>query len=88
MAKPPAPSAVLTIRVPRAIDRQLAREARRRRMTRSEIAREILVASFASPSAEDPAAEAKRQSLLASTQAAEAEALRFIMDAADLRGWK
>jgi hypothetical protein len=37
---------------------------------------------------EDPSAEARRQSRLASRQASEKEALAFIADTADLCGWE
>ena len=39
MARATSDSAVLTIRVPAALEKRLAREARRRRLTRSEVAR-------------------------------------------------
>ena len=57
-------------------------------MTRSELAREILEAGLGHRALADPRAEARRQSRRASAQAVEAEALRFIVEAADLRGWK
>ena len=88
MPKSSSSSAVLTIRVPREIDRRLAREAKRQRRTRSEVARTILEAGLAGGVENDPRVEARRQSELASTQPSEDEALRFITDAADLRGWK
>ena len=81
-------STVLTIRVPRALDHRLAREARKRRRTRSETARALLESALAGAPDEDPAEEARRQSRLASRQASEREALTFIADAADLRGWE
>jgi len=37
---------------------------------------------------DDPAAEARRQSRLASRRASEKDALQFLGDAADLRGWE
>jgi hypothetical protein len=37
---------------------------------------------------DDPAVEARRQSRLASRRSSEKEVLAFIVDAADLRGWK
>ena len=88
MPKSSSSSAVLTIRVPREIDRRLAREAKRQRRTRSEVARTILEAGLSGGVENDPRVEARRQSELASTQPSEDEALRFITDAADLRGWK
>jgi len=61
-------TSVLTIRVPRSLDRRLTAAARRSRCTRSEAAR--------------------RQSLLASRQDADADTLAFIQSVADVRGWK
>lgn len=81
-------STVLTIRVPRSLDHRLAREARKRRRTRSETARALLESALAGAPDEDPAEEARRQSRLASRQASEKESLAFIADAADLRGWE
>lgn len=78
---------VLTIRVPRSVARRLAQEARRRRRTRSEVARDILAAGLGEP-LEDPLAEARRQSLLVRGRESEREAVQFIADAADLRGWE
>jgi hypothetical protein len=37
---------------------------------------------------EDPAADARRQSLLASRRTSEHEALEFIAATADLKGWR
>ena len=80
-------TSVLTIRVPRSLQRRLSAEARRRRQTRSQAARAILEAALnvAEP---DPALEARRQSLLASRQDADQETLDFIAAAADDRGWR
>jgi predicted transcriptional regulator len=83
-----AVSTVLTIRVPTHVERRLAREARRLRLTRSEVARYILEAGLPGAPQSDPAAEARRQSALASAHATEREALRFLSDFADLRGWE
>jgi predicted DNA-binding protein len=80
-------TSVLTIRVPRSLDRRLAAEARRLRRTRSEAARAILEDALSKP-AEDPLAAARRQSLLASRQDADADTLAFIESIADDRGWK
>lgn len=82
MARPKTDSTVLTIRVPASLDRRLAREARRRRLTRSEVARAILEAELGDAGAE-LAAEARRQSLLVRRRASEREAIRFILDVAD-----
>jgi predicted transcriptional regulator len=86
--KPPGTSAVLTIRVPPDLDRRLAREARRRRRTRSDLAREILQVALEGRPAEDPALEARRQSRLASGRPSDQEATEFIAAAADLKGWR
>jgi predicted transcriptional regulator len=78
---------VVTIRLPRALTARLVREARRQRRTRSEVARDILAAGLGEP-AEDPIAEARRQSLLVRRRESEREAIRFVVDSADLRGWE
>lgn len=78
----------MTIRVPREVARRLQSEARRQRKTRSEVARAILEAALTGGNSRDPATEARRQSKLAAESLAEAEFLRFVTDAADLRGWK
>jgi predicted transcriptional regulator len=85
--KPP-PSAVLTIRVPRSLDRRLAAEARRQRKTRSEAARAILEQALAAHPESDPAREARRQSLLACGRPSDADALDFVEHVTDRRGWK
>lgn len=82
------PTTVLTIRVSTDLGRRLAREARRSRRTRSETARAILQMALEHASVEDPAAEARRQSILASERASEHDALEFIAAAADLKGWQ
>lgn len=81
-------SAVVTIRVPRAVAEQLAREARRQRRTRSALARDLLVAGLEPGSESRLAAEARRQSLLARNRSSEREVLHVLADLADLRGWK
>ena len=81
-------STVLTLRVPPELDRRIEQEARRRRRTKSAILRDVLQVAFAGSRAEDPVAEARRQSLLVSGRASEREALRFLEGAADVRGWK
>jgi hypothetical protein len=78
---------VLTVRVPRALERRLAAEARRRRQTRSQTARALLEAALHDPAATNPEDEARRQSRLASARESDAEVLDFIAHAADLRGW-
>ena len=81
-------SDVLTIRVPREVSRQLAREARRRRQSRSAVARSILIEGLTGTTKEDRDAEARAQSLRVREHESEYEVLRFIGDAADLKGWK
>lgn len=80
-------SEVLTLRVPREVARRLAREARRQRRTRGEVARAILTAGLVGP-VDDPLAEARRQSLLVRDRESEREVIRFVTDAADLKGWQ
>jgi hypothetical protein len=87
MARPKTDSTVLTIRVPVALEKRIAREARRRRQTRSEVAREILETGLG-PAGPDVGAEARRQSLLASRRRSDREALRFMMEIADTSGWR
>lgn len=88
MAKP-ARSAVLTLRVPRDLERRIERAAQRRRRTKSAVLREALEGAFGGvgPPA-DPAREARRQSLLVSGRASEQEALEFIQKSADDQGWQ
>ena len=81
-------STVLTIRVPTALDRQLTREARRQRRTRSAVARDLLMASLQQTATSDRRAEARRQSLSVREHESERDALQFVADAADLRGWE
>jgi predicted transcriptional regulator len=87
MARPKADSAVLTIRVPIALEKRLSREARRRRQTRSEVARAALEAGLGG-NTPDIAAEARRQSLLASQHPSEKDAIEFLIHVADTTGWK
>jgi predicted transcriptional regulator len=82
-----AASAVLTIRVPRALDRRLTALARRSRQSRSEAARAILEAALGND-ANDPSVEARRQSVLASRQDADRDTLAFLDAVADDRGWR
>ena len=89
MAKTSRSSDVLTIRVPVDLGRRLAREAQRRRRTRSEIAREMLESAFEGRTAEeDRRVEARRQSLLVRDRESERDTLEWILDAADFRGWE
>ena len=70
----------------REMSRRLAHEARRQRRTRSAVARAILAEGLGDEP-QDPLAEARRQSLLVRRRASESEAIRFIADFADLKGW-
>ena len=82
-------SIVMTLRVPREVERRIQREARRRKRTKSALLREVIEGAFAGGGpADDPAAEARRQSLLVSGRASEKESLRFVENAADVRGWR
>lgn len=87
MARPDASTEVITIRVSRQISRRLAQEARRQRRPRSAVARAILAEGLGDAPA-DPLAEARRQSLLVRRRAAERDALQFIGEVADLKGWE
>ena len=89
MARPKSDSTVLTIRVPAALEKRISREARRRRQTRSEVARAAIEAGLGGGgAAADFAAEARRQSRLVSKSRSEREILRFITEIADTTGWK
>ena len=79
---------MLTIRVTPDLSRRLARAARTSRRTRSETARAILETALAGTAVEDPVADARRQSRLASDRPSEHDVLEFITTAADLRGWQ
>jgi hypothetical protein len=82
-------STVLTLRVPSELDRRIESEARRRRRTKSAVLRDVLLGAFGDgPPPEDPAREARRQSLLVSARASERDVLAFVAEAADDRGWK
>ena len=82
MSLPKIASAVLTVRVPATLERQLTREARRRHRTRSDVVRDMLVAHLG---ADEPslAAEARRQSRLVNRRRSERDVLRFIAAACD-----
>jgi predicted transcriptional regulator len=79
---------MLTIRIDADLTRSLDREARRRRKTRSEVAREILAAGLGGKEGNLLAQEARRQSLLVSGRRSESETLDFIEQTADTQGWK
>lgn len=88
MSRPKTDSAVLTLRVPAKVHRYLTREARRRRQTRSDIARSILQERVDGSSTPDLLLEARRQSLLVSKRRSERETLAFLDAVVDRRGWK
>lgn len=80
---------MLTVRIGADLTRSLAQEARRRRKTKSELAREILAAGLGGQRGSlDAEEEARRQSLLVSRRRSEREALEFVEQTADTRGWK
>jgi hypothetical protein len=82
-------STVLTLRVPHALDRRIEREARRRRRTKSAVLRDALQSAFGQgPPGDDPAREARRQSLLVSQRTSERESLDFVEHVADDHGWQ
>ena len=82
-------STVVTLRVPEDLDRRIAREARRRRRSKSAVVRDALQSAFGGAAPDvDPAREARRQSLLVSRRASEREVLEFIESSADGRGWR
>jgi hypothetical protein len=87
MPRPEGPT-VLTLRIPRKLDRRIEREAQRRRSTKSAVMREALQSAFGErPSSEDLAREAHRQSLLVSSRDSEGGALGFIERSLDDEGW-
>jgi predicted transcriptional regulator len=78
---------LLTVRLTVDVERRLAREARRLRKSRSEVARAILEAALVGPVV-DPHAEARRQWSLASAQDADRNVLDFIQHAGNSREWR
>jgi len=87
MPTPDKSTEVLTIRVSRETSRRLTQEARRQRRPRSAVARDILAGGLGD-APPDPLEEARRQSLLVRRRDSEREAVRFIVDYADLEGWE
>jgi hypothetical protein len=76
-------SVVLALRVPLALDRRVAHQARRRQRSKSEVLRDALQIAFGQGApVDDPAREARRQSLLVSGRASESDTLAFIEGAA------
>ncbi len=85
----PARSAILTLRVPSELDRRIERAARQKRRTKSAVLREALEGAFGGGRPpDDPAREARRQSLLVSSRKSERDALEFIDASADDEGWR
>lgn len=81
-------STVLTIRLDTELKRSLAREAKRRRTTKSELVRELIVAGLGGGGRDDLEREARHQSQLVSGRNSEREVLEFLERAADTRGWE
>jgi predicted transcriptional regulator len=80
---------VLTLRVPPDLDRRITHQARRTKRSKSVVLREALQRAFGGgPPPDDPAREARRQSLLVSGRASERDAIAFVEHAADRRGWR
>jgi hypothetical protein len=89
MKEPAASSGVLTVRIGSDLESSLAREARRRRKSKSELVREILAAGLGGEGGvPDLAQEARRQSTLVSRRRSDKEMLDFLEHAADTRGWE
>lgn len=83
-----ADSDILSIRIPAALARRLAREARRRGLSPSTVAREVLASALDPDGAGGLSAEARRQSLLVQKRRSERDALRFVTSVSDLEGWE
>ena len=82
-------SHVLTFRASSTVVRALGRLARQRRQSRSELIRAILENALQLESLDDdPAREARRQSLLVSGRDSELDALDFIEQVTDTRDWR
>lgn len=82
-------STVVTLRVSSRLKRSIEQVARRRRRSKSELLREILEQGLRGhQDSDDPAHEARRQSLLVSGRKSEKDALAFIQRASDARGWR
>jgi hypothetical protein len=74
--------------MPTGVCRYLTREARRRRLTRSDLARAILQQHVEGLKELDFLAEARRQSLLVSKRSSERDTLAFLDAIADRQQWK
>jgi predicted transcriptional regulator len=81
-------SRIVTLRIPSDLDLRIGRVARRSRRTKSEVVRAALEAAFGEAPFDDPALEARRQSLLVSGRESEADAIEFVSVVADRRGWR
>ena len=80
---------MLTFRASSAVVRALGRMARQRRQSRSELIRAILENALQIESRDnDPAREARRQSLLVRRRDSEREILGFIEQTTDTRDWR
>ena len=85
----PRGSVVLTLRVPPVLDRRIERAARQKRQTKSAVLREALQNAFGGDApVDDPATEARRQSLLVSGRASERDVLDFIEQVGEDQGWR
>ena len=71
-------STVLTLRVPADLDRRIQQAARRKKRTKSALLREALGQAFGDGAPDDPAREARHQSLLVGGRPSEREALAFV----------
>jgi hypothetical protein len=81
-------SSLLTVRIDSGMARTLAREAKRRGTTRSELARSLLAAGLSGESSDQLAREARRQSLLVSRRRSEKDVIEFVQEIADTEGWR
>lgn len=89
MAPADKTASVLTVRIDADLTQSLAREARRRHTSKSELVRELLTQGLGGGRDKlDREQEARRQSLLVSDRPSEAEALTFLEEVADTRGWR
>jgi hypothetical protein len=83
----PTKTLLFTVRISSQLGRALAREARRRRTTKSDVAREILDARLVGGRKPGLAEEARRQSLLVSGRRSEREALQLLESLPEIDAW-
>lgn len=83
----PPPSEVVTFRLSAELYRRLVREARSRRVSKTDILRALLRAHLQTP-VEDRVAEARQQSMLAATVDRDEGFVTFAEAAHDDRGWR